>query len=95
MEGDGKETRNTENKSRLLLSLELVQLCSTVEASNRRTGSTLWGEKKCPKRDPENRDPKFNQAVQWWLALAMGKEGGFPLPPGLSSSLITLTRGHN
>lgn len=56
--------------------------------------NTLRG-KKCPKRVPENRDPKFNQAVWWWLALAMGKEGGFSLLPGLSPSLHHLHKGHN
>lgn len=54
--------------------------------------NTLRG-KKCPKRVPENRDPKFNQAVQWWLALAMRKEGGFPLLSGLSSSLHPINKG--
>lgn len=45
------------------------------------------GGGECPKRVPENRGPKFNQATQWQPAQSMVKEGGFLCYQGSPSPL--------
>lgn len=70
--------------------LRVSPVMFTVEASNR-TGSTLW-EERSVQRDQKT---EIQPSCQWWLALALGKKGEFPLPPELSSSLHHLDRGHS
>lgn len=88
--GDGTETRNTENKSVLQLSLELVQLCSRAQASKRRTGSTLWGERSV------QRESQRTETLSSTKLCSGGQHRRIPSAAWFLPHLyITFTRGHN